>query len=105
MANIAINYNFKKALNINIRANYIGKRITGINTTIPTDTINYVPYFLLNSTISYTIKNTGITLQLTAFNILNKVYYSPGLDQATSPLSMSLLQNKRNFYFSIYINF
>ena len=105
MANLGVNYNFKKSLNINIRANYIGKRVTGINTTIPTDTVNYAPYFLLNSTISYTIKNTGITLQISAFNVLNKEYYCPGLDQATSPLSMSLLQNKRNFYFTLYYSF
>lgn len=105
MANIGINYNLKNSLNINLRANFIGKRITGQNTTIPTDTIVYSPFILLNSTITYTIKKTGLTLQLSAFNILNKEYFSPGLDQATSPLSMSLIQNKRNFYLTIYYTF
>jgi outer membrane receptor protein involved in Fe transport len=104
-ANFGFNYNFKKIANINVRANYVGQRITGTNTTVSTNTSTFNPYFLLNSTINFSIPKTGITIEFTCFNILNTKYYEPGLDQAISPLAPMLIQNDRNLYLSIFYNF
>lgn len=104
-ANFGFNYLFKDVLNFNLRTNYVGKRITGENTTVSTNSDVFNPYFILFSTISFTPKNTGVTLQLTANNILNTEYFAPGLDQATGALASSLIQNGRNIYVSLYYNF
>ncbi len=104
-ANFGFNYNFKDISNFNIRTNYVGQRITGTNTTVPTNTSVFDPYFLLNAALNYSPKNTGLTFQISCFNLLNKEYFEPGLDQAVSPLAPMLVQNKRNFYLSLYFNF
>ena len=104
-ANFGFNYLFKDVLNFNLRTNYVGKRITGENTTVSTNSDVFNPYFILFSTISFTPKNTGLTLQLTANNILDTDYFAPGLDQATGTLASSLIQNGRNIYVSLYYNF
>ncbi|MBN2892929.1 MAG: TonB-dependent receptor [Bacteroidales bacterium] len=104
-ANFGFNYLFKDVLDFDLRANFVGERITGSNTTVSTNHDIFTPYFLLNSTISYSPKNTGITIQLTAFNLLNTEYFEPGLDQATGALASSLAQNRRNIYLSLFYNF
>ncbi len=104
-ANIGVNYAFKKVVNVNVRANYVGQRITGESTTVPTNTSVFNPYFLLNSTISYSPKKTGLTIQLTGFNLLNSEYFEPGLNAATGSLSPMLAQNRINGYLSIYYQF
>jgi len=104
-ANFGLNYLYKNSLNLNLRFNYVGKRITGENTTVPTNTSVFDPYFLVNSTISYDIRNTGLSIQLTANNILNTEYFEPDLDAANGSLASMLVQNKRNIFLSIYYNF
>lgn len=104
-ANLGINYNFKNTINFNFRTNFVGKRITGSNTTVPTNTAVFNPYVILNSTISYTPLNSGLTIQLTGFNLLNTEYFEPGLDAATGALSPMLAQNRFNGYLSLYYKF
>ncbi len=104
-ANLGANYLFFESLNLNLRLNFVGKRLTGENTTVPTNTSVFNSYFLLNSTISYSIKNTGLTIQLTGFNLLNNEYFEPGLDEATGELASKLVQNKRNVFLSVYYKF
>ena len=103
--NIGFNYDFKNILNFSVRTNFVGKRITGANTTVPTNKSNFSPYIIFNSTIGYTPNNSGLTIQFTGFNILNKEYFEPGLDAATGALASMLVQNRFNFYLSLYYNF
>ncbi|MBN2663022.1 MAG: TonB-dependent receptor [Bacteroidales bacterium] len=104
-ANFGFNYNLNNTLNFNFRTNFVGQRITGTHTTVPTNTSKFSPYVILNSTVGYTPNNSGITIQFTGFNILNTEYFEPGLDAATGALSPMLAQNRFNFYLSIYYNF
>jgi len=104
-ANLIVNYNYKDELNANVGFNFIGKKITGINTTVPTNMDTFNPVLILNTTISYAPKNFGLTAQLTIFNLLNKEYNSPGLDLATGELASSLKQNGRNLYLSLIYEF
>ncbi len=103
--NAGVNYLFKDVLNFNIRTNFVGQRLTGYNTTIPSNPETFDPYVIFNGAISYSPKKTGLTVQLTAFNILDKEYFSPGLDYATGDLASQLIQNKRNMYLSLIYEF
>ena len=103
--NFGANYLYKEQLNINIRMNLVGKRITGENTTVPSNTEEFNSYAVFNGAVSYTPKNKEFTIQLTVFNLLDKHYFSPGLDLATGSLSSLLIQNKRNIHFSLQYEF
>jgi outer membrane receptor for ferrienterochelin and colicins len=103
--NIGANYSFKEILNINLRANIMSQRQTGQGTTVPTNSDKFDPYFILNGSVSYSPKKTGLTVQLSGFNLLNTEYFSPGLDEATGTLSSSLRQNGLNMYLSLYYEF
>jgi len=103
--NAGINYLFFDVLNINLRANFVGKRPTGYNTTVPTNPASFDPYVIFNGSISYSPKKLGLTVQFTAFNILNKEYSSPGLDYASGDLASKLIQNRRNMYLSLIYEF
>jgi outer membrane receptor for ferrienterochelin and colicins len=104
-ANIGVNYLYKEILNINLRANIMSQRQTGLETTVPTNPDKFDPYFVLNGSISYTPKKTGLTVQLSGFNLLNTEYFSPGLDEATGVNSSSLRQNGLNMYLSLFYEF
>jgi len=103
--NAGFNYIFKDVLNINLRGNFVGKRETGYATTVPSNPDTFDPYVVFNGAISYSPKNLGLTIQLSAFNILNQEYSSPGLDYATGDLASSLIQNKRNLHLSLIYEF
>ena len=103
--NAGINYLFKDVLNLNIRGNFVGKRLTGYDTTVPSNPDTFDPYVVFNGAISYSPKKLGLTIQLSAFNILNQDYSSPGLDYATGDLASRLIQNKRNIHLSLIYKF
>ena len=103
--NLGVNYFFKEVLNINLRTNIVGKRLTGVNTTVPLNLDTFDPYLIFNGALTYSHKKTGLTAQFTIFNILNTEYFSPGLDQVTAELASSLKQNGRNMYLSIFYEF
>ncbi len=103
--NFGINYLFNEIINANLRVNYMGKRLTGKETTVPTNLDTFDPYFLLHGSFSYSPKKTGVTVQFSIFNILNTEYFSPGLDAASGVLSSSLRQNGRNMYLSLIYKF
>jgi outer membrane receptor for ferrienterochelin and colicins len=104
-ANVSINYLYKEILNASLTANFIGERKTGINTTVPTNPDKFEPTLILNSTLSFTPKKYGFSLQFTVFNLLNREYFSPGLDYASGDLASSLKQNGRNMYLSLIYEF
>ena len=103
--NIGANYLYKDILNINLRANIMSQRQTGEGTTVQTNLDKFDPYFILSGSISYSPKKTGLTVQLSAFNLLDTEYFSPGLDEATGALSSSLRQNGLNMHLSLYYEF
>ncbi len=104
-ANFGVNYEMNKNWNFNLRTNFVGNKQTGEGTTVPTNTSEFDPYFLLNSTISWSLPKFNFQFQLIVNNILNTEYFSPGLDYASNELSSQLVQNGRyflvNFTFSL----
>ncbi len=103
--NFGVNALFFEKLNINIRANHVGKRLTGKRTTVSDNPLNQIdPYFLLNGTISYEIYK-GISAQIIANNIFDTEYFDPGVRSANGIYYASKMpQNKRNFMLRLNIN-
>ncbi len=102
--NIGGNYLFKKVLNINLRANYVGAKKVGEGTTSNTNPDTFKPYTVLFGSVSYYLIKYGLTFQFTVNNILDAEYYSPGLDNALSPNESSLIQNGRNIHLKVIYN-
>ena len=104
-----VNYIFLKHYNINFRANYVGSKKTGSNTTSQFNEIHSFPgYFLGNITLSVydVFKLKGTTFQVLCNNIFNKVYYSPGKIGGGGIVSPgNFLQMERNFSFKINYEF
>ncbi|MBX2975549.1 MAG: TonB-dependent receptor [Ignavibacteriaceae bacterium] len=97
--NAGINAKYFENLNINLRFNFIGERKTGQGTSVPANSEIFPAVILLNGSISYSnILNSGITLQLTCNNILNKLYFDPGIRSADGGFYASRTpQRERNF--------
>ncbi len=106
--NIGANKLFFNNLNVNLRANYSGKRLTGPGTTVPLNNDSFPSTFIINSAITYQNPALvrGLSLQLVCNNILNTVYYHPGTKAAegiTSPTS--ILQKGRHFLVTLSYDF
>jgi outer membrane receptor for ferrienterochelin and colicins len=82
-ANLIANALFYKYFNLNLRANYVGLRKSGANTSGSNNPITeFDPYVVLNSTLTVSdyIKNLSISLSVN--NLLNKEYFEPGVRDA-----------------------
>jgi len=104
--NFGVNAIYFRKLNFNIRANWVGERPTGEETTVMYNPLNKIDaYFILNSAISYNIYK-GFSLQILINNILDKEYFDPGVRSANGTYYASKLpQNRRNFTFKLNFDF
>ncbi len=96
---------FKK-LNINLRLNYVGERPVGENTTIPENPLSKIDaYWLLNGAAAY-VFSKNLSLQLSVNNLLNTLYYDPGVRSADGIYYAARMpQNERNFMLKLNFNF
>ncbi len=104
--NFGVNALFFYKLNVNIRANWVGEKPTGKETTVSNNPLDKIDsYFILNSTVSYNIYK-GISCQIIFNNILDKEYFDPGVRSANGTYYASKLpQNRRNFMLKMNIDF
>ncbi len=102
-ANLIANAFFYKYFNLNLRANYVGLRKTGANTSGSNNPITeFDPFVLLNSTITATNFVKNISLSLSVNNLLNKEYFVPGVRDADGVTYASRFpQYRRTFNISI----
>ncbi|MCP4550854.1 MAG: TonB-dependent receptor plug domain-containing protein [Bacteroidetes bacterium] len=105
--NIGGNTLLFKHLNINLRANFVGKRLTGVATSGSNNPISeFDPYFVLHGTIGYIDLLKGLTLQLQLNNITNAEYFDPGVRDADGTTYASRLpQNKFGIMFKVLYNY
>ena len=96
----AINAGFNivplKKLNFNIRANYVGLRETGANTSGSSNPLDKIDAYLsLHTNLNYTLFN-GFNIGVLVNNLLDAEYYHPGVRAANDISNRSTsLQNSR----------
>lgn len=75
---VGIESDFSRRLSGSLRMRYVGKRVTGPGTTDPFDPFRETDaYSTTDVTLSYRLR-PEISLQLSAFNLLDKDYWDPG---------------------------
>lgn len=106
--NLGANWRATSDLNVNLRINLVGKRRTGIGTSVPTNPNAFVKaYQVLNSTISYRLKSQqNFKFQLILNNLLDQRYNHPGVRTAGDGNFAALLpQNGRNIHLLLSYDF
>jgi outer membrane receptor for ferrienterochelin and colicin len=106
--NLGINRVFYRKLNVNLRANFTGKRRVGQGTTVPLNTSSFPAVAILNGAVSYSDPQImkGVELQVVCNNLLDRKYYHPGTkaaDGVNSPTE--ILQRDRHFVLLLRYNF
>ncbi len=104
--NAGITASYFDKLDINLRANWVGEKPTGENTTISGNPYDFIDaYFVLNGAVTYNIWK-GISIQASVFNILDKEYYHPGVRSANGTYYASRIpQYRRNIYGKLIIRY
>lgn len=107
------NVQFLKRINLNLRGNWVGERLTGTHTlagspqdtllltTVPDNPIDRVPaFFLLNGTLTFQdLFVKGLDLQLTVNNILDQSYTHPGPRTASGQFYVSEIRQRSRHVF------
>lgn len=98
--NIGADKTFFNQLDLNLRINFTGNRLTGEGTTVPLNFDTFPAAAILNGAITYRNPELipGLALQLTCNNIFDARYYHPGTkaaDGVNGPTS--ILQRGRHF--------
>lgn len=105
--NIGANAVLFDNLNINLRANVVGAKPTGKNTTVSGNPLTEIDgYLLLSGAIGYmNMFDTGVSAQITCNNILDLEYYDPGVRSADNVIYASRVpQNERNVMFRLMLD-
>lgn len=105
--NAIVNVTPFKNLNVNFRINYVGSKKAGDSTSVPRNTINSFPgYMIGNITIGFHNLIRGSIIQVGCNNIFNKTYYSPGIRTAGGIRHPNqVLQMGRTFFLKIAYEF
>ena len=102
-ANFGINALYFEKLNLNLRFNYIGERLTGPGTTVPLNTSKFPSHVVGDLTAGYSdLFLPGLTLQLICNNVFNQEYFDPGIRSADGvSYATRTPQRERNFMFRL----
>ena len=85
-ANAGLETSWSTRWNASMRVHYVGPRPLGPGTTLPSEPISGVDsYTSIDAAVSYADVLPNLTLQLTAFNLLDKNYYDPADSLTTVP--------------------
>jgi len=105
--NIGGNILLFSKLNLNLRANYLGKRLTGTGTSGSRNPISeFDPYLVLNGSVSYRNLVNGLTIHVQLNNLTDVEYFHPGVRNADGTTYASRLpQNRFNLMFRILYNY
>lgn len=103
--NAGVNAKFiKDKLNLNLRANFVGDKPTGANTSISGSPFSETPgYTLIHSAVSYNL-NKMFMLQLITNNLFDLDYVSPGVRAASGVQSSRIPQPGRTLTARIVAN-
>lgn len=97
-ANAGVNAKLPKNFNLNVRVNFMSDKKTGKGTTTPGNPYSSTPgYTVFGATVGYRIKKVGL-IQLRCDNLLDEVYYSPGVRSGGGVQTSRVIQPGRIFY-------
>jgi outer membrane receptor for ferrienterochelin and colicins len=83
MFNLGGNYQPTRKININLSANYVGARKTGVGTSGSRNPITrFDPYLIFDTALTYQNALKGVSVQLLINNIANTEYFVPGIRDA-----------------------
>lgn len=101
--NTRINHRF----NFHLRMNYVGPRETGKNTTVTNNPYDQIDaYTVFHGAFSYSsFTKENLTLQLVVNNIFNKLYYDPGIRNASDEYVARIPQNSRTLSMRVLYEF
>jgi len=90
-------------LNADLRANFVGSRRTGIGTTVPANPFSEIgSYATASITLTYTRillpASRGSRLQLGIDNLFDRLYYDPGISEASGIFTARLPQAGRSVF-------
>lgn len=101
--NIGVNATyFDDLLNVNVRLNHVGRRLTGAETTVSSNPLTSIdPYTIVNSAFTISGEPLGLdnlSTQLIINNLLGTDYEHPGIRSANgSTFASSIPQESRHF--------
>ncbi|MCX7737007.1 MAG: TonB-dependent receptor [Candidatus Kapabacteria bacterium] len=96
--NSGLNFEINDWINFNLRGNYVGKRLTGKNTSGSNNPITEFPdFFILNSSLGLENIWQGIDLSFNLNNIFDVEYFYPGVREATGNFSSRIPGERINF--------
>jgi outer membrane receptor for ferrienterochelin and colicin len=106
-ASFIANALFYKFYNLNLRANYVGLRKTGLNTSGSSNPITeFDPFIVFNSTFTVSGLVKNLSMSLSVDNLLDKEYFVPGVRDADGVTYASRFpQYRRTFNISISYKF
>jgi outer membrane receptor for ferrienterochelin and colicins len=82
-ANLGVSATWRGSLTTDLRLRYVGDRPTGIATTTQTNPFSKIDgYLTLNGAVSFKHAASGLKVQLSADNLLDRQYFDPGVRQA-----------------------
>ncbi|NEU70007.1 TonB-dependent receptor plug domain-containing protein [Spirosoma agri] len=83
MINAGGHYQFLPKLSLYLSGNYVSARKSGMGTSGSNNpTQRFDPFLLLNSNLTYSNLVNGLSVQLSAANLLNNEYFVPGIREA-----------------------
>ena len=90
-------YLFKEKMHLQLMANYIGEKYTGVGTTVANNPTGVIPSFLMiNASIHFNISKY-FNFQIRANNLLDQYYISQGIRTGAGTQSSFVPQPGRNF--------
>lgn len=103
--NIGANYLFLERINLNLRANYVGERETGVNTYPSENSLDLIEsYINMHANLNFEILK-GVNLGVLINNLLDEKYNHPGVRTANGNLASIYPQNSRTIMFRANFQF
>jgi outer membrane receptor protein involved in Fe transport len=82
-ANFGVSVPWRESLTADLRLRYVGDRPTGAATTTQTNPFSKIDgYLTLNGAVTWKHAASGLKVQLSADNLLDRQYFDPGVRQA-----------------------
>ncbi|MBU1821316.1 MAG: TonB-dependent receptor, partial [Bacteroidetes bacterium] len=98
MFNMGGNYQPTRKININLSANYVGARRTGVGTSGSKNPITrFAPYLIFDTALTYKDALKGVSVQLLVNNITNTQYFVPGIREADGFTFASRFPQERRY--------